>query len=228
MSETFASNFAALINGSILTITLTLTALCVGLILAFLFTYALYTKKRILVVPIKAFIQFTRGVPLIVQMFMLYYGAAQFEWIRNSFLWEIVQHPFFCASLVLGLNSSAYTTVLLQAGLNAIPKGEKDACRALNMSKYIQFRHILFPRILGNFWPSYSNEAIMVLKSTSLASTITLIDLMGAARQIISSSYQTFETLCLASLIYLVLSSLIVGVFHALTDQSAKIQKSNI
>jgi len=203
-----------LISGTALTFSLTILALIMGFCLAIILTYALYTQTMFKALA-KGFIFFTRSVPLLVQIFLLYYGSAQFEWLRNSVLWEILQYPFSCALIALALNSSAYTAVLLQQNINCIPKGEIEACILLNMSLYTRMRKILLPRVLSTFWPVYSNEAMMVLKSTSLVSTITLMDLMGVTRQIIAKTFQ-WDVLIITGILYFLMSALLVGFFNQL------------
>lgn len=205
-----------LVNGAVLTLQLTILGLMIGFTLAIIFVYLLTTKKSLFTIPIQSYISFSRGVPLLVQFFILYYGCAEFECIQNSILWPILQHPFWCATLVLALNSSAYTTVLLYNAVRAIPTGEIEACKLLHLPYYQTMRRIILPRALANIWPAYSNEVIMVLKSTSLASMITLTDLMGSARQIISTTYQTFDVLILTSIIYILLACILIGVIALL------------
>jgi His/Glu/Gln/Arg/opine family amino acid ABC transporter permease subunit len=220
-------NIIILSQGLITTISVTASALFLGLILSFFLLWTLNSQKLWLKISSQAFIFFTRGVPLLVQIFMLYYGAAQFEWLRSSIFWEILQHPFCCATIVLGLNSSAYTAVILQGCLAAIPKGELEACRVLNLSPYQQYIRVIIPRIFGNFWPLYSNEAIMVLKSTSIVSTITLMDLMGVTRQLIANSYQTATLLITAGILYLLMSTALVSFFQKLDRRFNRKTKSN-
>lgn len=207
-----------LFDGTMLSLGLAVLALSIGFCIAIIFTYILtahekshetthkMTHKKIPSMLINGFISFSRGVPLLLQIFLLYYGVAEFEYIKNSIFWPILKEPFWCATIVLALNSSAYTTVILSQAINAIPVGELEVCRIMNLSFFQTMRHISFPRALANIWPAYSNEAIMVLKSTSLCSTITLIDLMGATRQIIATHYRTFEMLLIAAFIYLILA----------------------
>ncbi len=208
--------FESLLSGATLSLGLTCLSLVIGLFLALIMTYVLNSNYNSLKFLTQGFIFFTRGVPLLVQFFLLYYGSAQFEWVRNSLLWEILQHPFACALIALALNSSAYTTVLLQSSICNIPKGEIEACIALHMPLYTRLRQVILPRAFSTFWPAYSNEAIMVLKSTSLASTITLMDLMGATRQIIAKTYEPAEALIMAGCLYLLMSGLLMGIFHTL------------
>ncbi len=203
-----------LYEGAVLSLGLAILALSIGFCLSVTFSYLLATKRKIFSMPINIFISFSRGVPLLVQIFLLYYGAAEFEWIRNSLFWPVLKEPFCCATIALALNSSAYTTVLLDKAIHSIPLGEVEVCKTLNLTFYQTMRYILLPRALSNIWPAYSNETIMVLKSTSLASTITLMDLMGATRQIISTHYKTFEVLMIAAVIYLMMAWLLVTILH--------------
>lgn len=205
-----------LLTGTLLTIKLTVISLISGLSLAFIFSYLLNSKIKFLSLVIKGFIWFSRGVPVLVQIFLVYYGAAQFAWCRESVLWLILQHPFYCAAIVLALNSSAYTTILLQNMIDLIPKGELEICQCLQLSYYQKYRYIILPRVFTHFWPSYSNEAIQVLKSTTLASSITLIDLMGATRQVVAQTYNTLDALLWAGILYLVLSFLLINIFYVL------------
>lgn len=201
----------SLLSGIATSLALAVFALLLGFIISLVLVYLLNTKQTFFVLPVQGFITFVRGVPLIVQIFLFYYGSSEFGWIKNSFLWDFLQHPFFCATLALALNSSAYTAVLLESNIQAIPVGEKEAGRLLNLSYYAQMRYIILPRAFNNFWPVYSNEIIMILKSTSLVSTITLMDLMGVTRQIIAETYQPFQALMIAGVLYLLLASLLVG-----------------
>src|SRR5262249_7460180 len=158
---------------------LMLCSLMLGLILALLMTLGLLSKRCYLVIPIKLYLFFLRGTPLLVQIFLIYYGSAQFDWLKASPLWNIFQNPFLCAVLALAFNTSAYTTVLLKGAIDSVPENEVIACTALGMSKLLMFRRIILPRAIRIALPAYSNEVIMILKGTSLASTITILDLMG-------------------------------------------------
>lgn len=206
-------NLPALLSGILTTIELMACALVLGLVLAVLLTLLSLSKFRILRWPVNAFVFFMRGTPLLVQIFLIYFGSGQFDWLKASPLWFILREPFACAVIAFALNTSAYTTVLLRGGLASIPENEVSACQALGMSKWLMLRRILLPRAIRIALPAYSNEVIMMLKGTSLASTITLLDLMGVTNQIIAKTYATIPWLCVAGLIYLCLNATIVGLF---------------
>lgn len=202
-----------LLNGTYLTIVLMLCSLLAGGIIAFIMTLASLSKKFYFTWPTETFTFFIRGTPLLVQIFLIYYGLAQFQWIQNSFLWVLLREPFFCAVLALALNTAAYTCVLFKGALEQVPQAEIEAGKALALSSMTIFIYITFPRALRAALPAYSNEVIMILKGTTLASTITLLELTGVMRKLIAQTYQTTEFFVIAALIYLVLTALIVGLF---------------
>lgn len=203
-----------LASGLATTVSLTLSALVVGTCLAMFMTLAAISKHKCLQVPVATFIFFMRGTPLLVQIFLIYFGLGQFEWIRASPIWWLLREPFPCAILALALNTSAYTTVLFKGALASVPATEVMACQALGMSRSLMLRRILIPRALRIALPAYSNEVIMILKGTSLVSTITILDLMGVTNRIISQTYETLFYLCMAGVIYLALNALIISLFR--------------
>lgn len=203
-----------LANGLATTLLLMLTALIIGGCLAFLMTLCVISKRVYLKVPVEIFVFFIRGTPLLVQIFLIYFGLGQFDWVRASPLWFVLQAPFACAVIAFALNTSAYTTVLLKGAIASVPETEVVACEALGMSRALMLRRIIFPRAMHMALPAYSNEVVMILKGTSLASTITLLDLMGVTNQIIAQTYQTLPFLCLVGLIYLSLNIMIIRAFR--------------
>jgi arginine transport system permease protein len=214
MTEHFLEYFLELTNGLGTTLLLMFSALILGAVLACLMTLGLVRKSIYLTTPIQTFIFFIRGTPLLVQIFLIYFGLGQFEWMRDSAAWLIFREPFACAVIALALNTSAYTTILFKGAIDAMPKGEVLACEALGMSRMLMLRRIIFPRALHLALPAYSNEVVMVLKSTSLASTITLLDLMGVTNQMIAATYQTLPLLCLVGMIYLLINTVLMSVFR--------------
>lgn len=205
-----------LAHGTLTTIALMLAALAFGSVLALLMTLASISKQNVLRLPVNAFVFFIRGTPLLVQIFLLYYGAAQFEWLKASPLWWVLREPFACAVIALGFNTAAYTTMLLRGAIASVPQNEVAACEALGMSRVLMLRRIILPQAFRMAIPAYSNEVIMVLKGTSLASTITILDLMGVANQLAAQTYETFEFLAIAGMIYLLLNVILVGLFKLL------------
>jgi|JI10StandDraft_1071094.scaffolds.fasta_scaffold70215_6 arginine transport system permease protein len=207
-------------HGLIITLLLMLSALILGALLACLMTLALFSHHYYLRKPIAFFIFFIRGTPLFVQIFLIYFGLGQFDWIRSSVLWHILQSPFACAVIALAMNTSAYTAILLKGAIHSVPEGEVTACQALGMSQRLMMKYIILPRAIRIALPAYSNEVMMILKATSLASTITLLDVMGVTNQIIANTYQTIPFLCLAGIIYLTINAIIMFVFRRIEKKA--------
>ena len=202
-----------LLSSSMLTISLLLLAIVAGFSLAFVFTFCLQSKRWWLNLPVQLLTFFLRGTPLLVQIFLIYYGSSQFTWLRESVFWVAFKQPFVCAVIAFALNTAAYTCVLLRAAIHAVPANEVEAARALGMNNLLILRRIVLPRALRLVLPAYSNEVIMVLKGTSLASTITLLELMGMTRQIIAQTYDTLLFLLVAGVLYLLINAIIIGFF---------------
>lgn len=155
-----------------------------------------------------------RGTPMLVQLFLIYYGLAQFEAVRESFLWPLLSSATFCACLAFGINTSAYTAEIIAGSLKATPHGEVEAARALGLSRAQVWRRILLPSALRRALPAYGNEAVLMLHGTSLASVVTLLDLTGAAREVNSRFYLPFEAFLTAAAVYLALTLALVGALH--------------
>lgn len=209
-----------LLEGTGITILLMLCSLTFGAILALTMTFMITSKKIFLKAPIHLYVFFICGTPLLVQIFLIYYGSAQFDVIRSSFLWAILREPFACAVIALAINSCAYTIVLLKGAIEAVPQDEITACYALGMSSFLTLRRFILPRALRIVLPAYSNEVIMVLKGTSLASTITILDIMGVANKIGAETYETIEWLLIAAVLYLFLNIIIIGLFRMLEKRA--------
>jgi arginine/ornithine transport system permease protein len=164
--------------------------------------------------PVWLFTYVIRGTPLLVQLFLLYYGLAQFEAVRASAAWPWLSSAWFCAVAAFAINTCAYTTEILAGALEATPAGEIEAARALGMGAATVMRRILLPSAMRRAIPAYSNEAIMMLQATSLASIVTLLDITGAAREMNSRTYLPFEAFVTAAVFYLALSFALVALFH--------------
>lgn len=161
-----------------------------------------------------AYIFFFRGTPLLVQIFLIYYGASQFDFIRESALWPVLREPYWCAIIAFTLNTAAYSAELIRGAIQSIPRGELEAADAFGMKRSLKIRRIVLPRAFGIVLPAYGNELILMLKSSSLASTITLLDITGAARTIIARTYTPLEIFFAAGMLYLVISALMIGAFR--------------
>ena len=154
-----------------------------------------------------------RGTPMLVQLFLIYYGLAQFEAVRASIFWPMLSSATFCACLAFAVNTSAYTAEIIAGSLKATPHGEIEAAKAMGMSRLKMYRRILLPSALRRALPQYSNEVIMMLQTTSLASIVTLIDITGAARTVNAQYYLPFEAYITAGVFYLCLTFILVRLF---------------
>lgn len=192
---------------------LTAASLLVGCLLSLLMTVSLVMRTPLLHWVSRSVITLFTGTPLLVQIFLVYYGPGQFEWIRESVLWVWLSKPWFCAMVALALNTAAYSSQLFKGAFNAIPDGQWQACRALGMNKIATLR-VLLPYALRRAVPAYSNEVILVFKGTSLASTITIMDLMGYAQRINAQTYDTLTVFGVAGLFYLSVNGLLTLVFR--------------
>ena len=199
--------------GVLVTLKLLLIALAVGLLLAVPLAVMRVSKQALVNFPAWLYTYVIRGTPMLVQLYLLYYGLAQFEAVRESFMWPYLSSATFCACLAFAINTSAYTAEILAGSLKATPHGEIEAAKAMGMSHGKLYRRILLPSALRRALPQYSNEVIMMLHTTSLASVVTLIDITGAAKTVSSQYYLPFEAYITAGLFYLVLTFILVRLF---------------
>lgn len=207
--EVMANSLAKLLAGAGLTVELVAIALGIGFVIAVPVALARVSGRYWLNAPAYAYVFFFRGTPLLVQIFLVYYGLSQFEGIRQGPLWPILREPYWCAIIAFSLNTAAYTAEIIRGGIQGVPHGEIEAARALGMSRLLVLRRIILPRALRLALPAYGNEIILLLKASALASTITLLDLTGVARTIIARTYMPIELFAMAGAIYLAITFLI-------------------
>ena len=200
--------FLRLLGGLPLTLELAVTSIAAGAILA-----VLLMLLRASSAPgawcVRGYVFVLRGSPLLVQMFLIYYGLGQIRAVRQSFLWDFLRQPVWCAILSLALNTAAYGSEILRGGLGAVPAGAVEAARACGMTEALLYRRVILPLALRQALPAYGSEFIIMVKSTSLASIITLMEVTGIAQEIISTTYRSFEVFTCAAAIYLALNFLI-------------------
>ena len=161
---------------------------------------------------------------MLVQIFLIYYGPAQFDWVKQSWAWAYLREPMFCAILALGMNAGAYTCRLFKGALDAVPKGETLACRALGMNEW-QTLNVKLRHAMRRVIPAYSNEVVLVLKGSSLASTISIMDIMGLAQRINGQTYDTLAVFGVAGAIYLLMNSLLTWLFRLLERRALAFQQ---
>lgn len=195
-----------LLGGLVVTLELTLASLVLGMALALPLAALRTARSKILWVPAYCYITFFRGTPLLVQIFLIYYGSGQFDWIKATPLWPVLREASWCAILAFSLNTAAYTGEILRGAIQAVPRGEIEAAMSLGMSRSLVFRLVALPRAFRLALPAYGNEIILVLKSSSLASTITLLDITGVARTLVAHTYAPYEIFLVAGALYLALT----------------------
>ena len=207
--ELMASSFPKLLNATLVTLKLLSLSLVFGLILG-LFFAILRLSKNIFLNKFSYFYSYVfRGTPLLVQIFIIYFGLGQIEFLRSSFLWIILKEPYWCAIIAFSLNTGAYTSEILRSAFETINKGFIEAGDSLGISKKIIFYKIQIPIAIRQSLPAYGNEIILMLKGTSLASTVTLMDLTGVAKYIISTTFKPIEVFIVAGGIYLFMTFII-------------------
>jgi arginine/ornithine transport system permease protein len=209
-------NLPLYLAGMLVTLKLLVISLALGLVSAVPLALMRVSRNPLVNLPAWLYTYVIRGTPMLVQLFLIYYGLAQFEALRASALWPYLSNATFCACIAFAINTSAYTAEILAGSLKATPHGEIEAAKAVGMSRAKLYRRILLPSALRRALPQYSNEVIMMLHTTCLASIVTLIDITGAARTVSSQYYLPFEAFITAGLLYLGLTLILVRLFkHA-------------
>lgn len=206
--------FFLYLGGLWMTVKLTFACVSLGFLFAIPLAVARNSRIRPISKPVWAFTYVVRGTPLLLQMYLIYYGLAQFDVVRDSFAWTALSEPMFCAVAALTINTVGYTTEIFAGAIRGLPYGEIEAANAYGMSRWTNLRRIILPAALRTSLPTYSNEVIMMLHATSLVSTITLLDLTGAANRIYSTYYLPFEAFMLAAAVYMMLTYLMVRGFR--------------
>lgn len=175
-----------------------------GMVLAILLLLMRISGKWYLNFPAQVYIYVFRGTPILVQIFIIYYGLPQFEAIRDSVFWPILREPTGCAILALSLNTGAYVSEILRGGVLGVSAGLLEAGSALGMSARQKFIYITAPIAARLALPAYSNDVISLLKSTALASTITIADMTGIARTIVADTYAPYEIFISLAIVYMI------------------------
>ncbi|HYC05332.1 MAG TPA: ABC transporter permease, partial [Azospirillaceae bacterium] len=196
-------------SGVPLTLQLAALSIAAGIAFAMLLALMRVSALKPLDLAARGYVFVFRGTPLLVQIFLIYYGMGQFETIRESMLWPVLREPYWCAIIALTLNSAAYTGEIIRGGIQAVPFGQVEAAKACGMSTAQTYRRIVLPQAFRLALPAYGNEIILMVQASALASTITIMELTGAARAIASRTFQPVEVFVIAGAIYLALNFLI-------------------
>jgi arginine/ornithine transport system permease protein len=203
-----------LARGLLTTLELTLLTVLGGIALALPLGILRNAKSRFVKWPIWGYTYFFRGTPMLIQLFLIYYGFAQFKSIRGSGLWPFLREGYWCCLLAFTLNTVAYTIEIIAGAIRNVPYTDIETARAMGMSAVQVMRRITLPIAIRIFFPAYTNEVIFVLQSTSLASLVTVMDLTGVARVIIARTFSPYELFITTGLIYLALTYLTLALFR--------------
>lgn len=208
-------NFPRLMEGTWITVQITVISLLLGFVIAVPAAAMRLSDNPFVRLPVQGFMFYFRGTPLLVQLFLVYYGSGQLRVALESVgLWMWFREAWFCAVLTLTLNTAAYTAEILRGAIQGVPRGEIEAGRAVGMSGVLLFRRIIMPKAFRIALPAYGNEVVFLLQATSLVSTITLLDLTGVARRVIAQTFAVYEVFIAAALIYLVMVYALVFLFR--------------
>ena len=210
------SSFPKLLNATLITLKLLTASLIIGLLLGLLFSIMRINKNLIINKFAYAYSYFFRGTPLLVQIFIIYFGFGQLEFIRSSVLWVFLKEPYWCAIIAFALNTGAYTSEILRSAFQTIKPGFIEAGKSLGIQSKIIFFKIQIPIALRQSLPAYGNEIILMLKGTSLASTVTIMDITGVAKYIISTTFKPIEVFIVAGGIYLFITFIIHNIIKFL------------
>tara|TARA_Y200000002_G_scaffold140090_1_gene115561 strand:- start:281 stop:958 length:678 start_codon:yes stop_codon:yes gene_type:complete len=207
--ELMINSFPKLLNAAIVTLKLLSVSLIIGLFIGLLFAILRLNKNVIVNKFAYGYSYLFRGTPLLVQIFIIYFGLGQIEYLRSTFLWVILKEPYWCAIIAFALNTGAYTSEILRSAFQTIKPGIIEAGKSLGISNKIIFYKIQIPIAIRQSLPAYGNEIILMMKGTSLASTVTLMDLTGVAKYIISTTFRPVEVFIVAGGIYLFMTFVI-------------------
>ena len=203
------NSFPKLLNAAAITLKLLSVSLIIGLFIGLLFAILRLNKNIFINKFAYGYSYLFRGTPLLVQIFIIYFGLGQIEYLRTTFLWTILKEPYWCAIIAFALNTGAYTSEILRSAFQTIKPGIIEAGKSLGISNKIIFYKIQIPIAIRQSLPAYGNEVILMMKGTSLASTVTIMDLTGVAKYIISTTFKPVEVFIVAGSIYLFMTFII-------------------
>jgi len=204
-----ASSLPKLLSATVVTLKLLSLSLFFGLLIGLLFAILRLNKNPVINKFAYGYSYIFRGTPLLVQIFIIYFGLGQIEYFRSTFLWVVFKEPYWCAIIAFALNTGAYTSEILRSAFETIKPGIIEAGKSLGISNKVIFYKIQIPVAIRQSLPAYGNEIILMMKGTSLASTVTLMDITGVAKHIVSTTYKPLEIFLMAGCIYLFMTFLI-------------------
>lgn len=212
-----------LLSGAWQTVTLLVLSVVFGFVIAIGLAFAQVRGGRTLRWLSKSYCAFFRGTPLLIQLWLLYYGVGSLlpmiPGIRHSIFWPVLREGFFFAVVSFTLNYAAYEAEVLRGALLAVPKGELEAGRAFGMGRFTLIRRIWLPRAIRIALPTIAGEVVMQLKSTPLAFTVTVMDLYAVAYKVRQDTLLVYEPLIVVTVFYLILTAIIARAFHIVEAQ---------
>ena len=214
--ELMVASFPKLLNAALITLKLLSVSLIIGLFIGLLFAILRLNKNIFINKFAYGYSYLFRGTPLLVQIFIIYFGLGQIEYLRSTVLWTVLKEPYWCAIIAFALNTGAYTSEILRSAFQTIKPGIIEAGKSLGIPNKIIFYKIQIPIAIRQSLPAYGNEIILMMKGTSLASTVTLMDLTGVAKYIISTTFKPIEVFIVAGGIYLFMTFIIHNVIKFL------------
>ena len=207
--ELMINSFPKLLSAAVITLKLLSVSLTIGLFIGLFFAILRLNKNIFINRFAYGYSYIFRGTPLLVQIFIIYFGLGQIEYLRSTILWSILKEPYWCAIIAFALNTGAYTSEILRSAFQTIKPGIIEAGKSLGISNKVIFYKIQIPIAIRQSLPAYGNEIILMMKGTSLASTVTIMDLTGVAKYIISTTFKPIEVFIVAGGIYLFMTFII-------------------
>ena len=214
--ELMINSLPKLLNAAVITLKLLSVSLIIGLFIGLFFAILRLNKNIFINRFAYGYSYIFRGTPLLVQIFIIYFGLGQIEYLRTTVLWVILKEPYWCAIIAFALNTGAYTSEILRSAFQTIKPGIIEAGKSLGISNKVIFYKIQIPIAIRQSLPAYGNEIILMMKGTSLASTVTIMDLTGVAKYIISTTFKPIEVFIVAGGIYLFMTFIIHNVIKFL------------
>jgi arginine/ornithine transport system permease protein len=204
------------LDGLWITLLLLGLSISAGLVLSIPLSLARASANPWLRIPVWTYTYVIRGTPLLVQLFIIYYGLPQFEVIRESSIWPVLRSPWFCAWLAFTLNTTAYTTEMFAGAIRATPTGEIEAARAIGLGRMQVLRDVFWPGAWRRALPQYGNEVVQMMHATALASTVTIVEILRVARDVYTNYLVLPESFGMAAVFYLTLTIILTQTFRLL------------
>ena len=210
MNSLIVKNFISILGALDQTLLLLLISLPIGFVISLIFALFRVSKYKLLSRPVAAYIFIIRGTPLLVQIYLIYFGLGSVKSIRESFLWIVLKEPFWCGVIALTINTVAYGSEIFRGGIQSVSRGQIESGKSLGFSIFELYRRVIFPIALRKVLPAYGNELILMVKATSLVSLTTYMEMTGIARKLMAKTFAPVEGFVAAGVLYLFLNFLMI------------------